>query len=159
MTKTERIWVMVADAAQARVFVREGEHDFLPVDGAVLDNPAAHVPSRDLVSDKPGRSIESVGGMHHAEEPRSDPHRAAKTEFAHKVAGYLEQKAEAGSFDRLVMVAPPRMLGDLRGALGRHATARLAGTVAKDLTKIPTLKLKEQLQSILADPAVRRTLA
>jgi len=154
MAKTRRTWVMVADAARARFFVSEG-HDILPVDGATMENPAAHGFSRDLGSDKPGRSMESVGGMHHAEEPRTDPHRAVKADFARRVADYVEQNAAANKFDDLVMVAPPQMLGDLRSALGRHAAARLTGTAAKDLMKIPAAELKSHLQPILDDAAGR----
>ncbi|HTP82696.1 MAG TPA: host attachment protein [Alphaproteobacteria bacterium] len=155
MAKTRRTWVMIADAACARFFMTEG-HDILPVDGAVLENPAAHGHSRDLVSDRPGRTIESVGGAHHAQEPRTDPHRAAKADFAKRVADYVETNAAANKFDDLVMVAPPQMLGDLRGALGRQASARLAGTAAKDLMKIPAAEMKAHLQPILDDPGVRR---
>ncbi len=154
MAKRRRTWVMIADAARAQFFMSEG-HDILPVEGAGLENPAAHGHSRDLVSDKPGRTIESVGGMRHAEEPRTDPHRAAKADFAKRVAAYLETNAAADKFDDLVLVAPPQMLGDLRGALGRQSSARLAGTAAKDLMKISTVELKAHLQPILADPAVR----
>jgi protein required for attachment to host cells len=155
MAKTRRTWVMIADAARARFFVSEG-HDIVPVDGAMLENPAAHGHSRDLGSDKPGRTMESVGGAHHAQEPRTDPHRAAKTDFARRLAEYIETSAAADKFDDFVMVAPPQMLGDLRGALSRQASARLAGTAAKDLMKIPAAELKTHLQPILDDPAVRR---
>ncbi len=148
MPKTKRTWVMVADAARARLFMSDGQ-DVQPIDGATFDNPAAHGFSRDLRSDKPGRTIESVGGAHHAQEPKHDPHREAKAAFARRVADYVEQGARDGKFDNLVMVAPPQMLGDLRGALGHHAAARLAGTAPKDLMKVPTAELKTHLQPIL----------
>ncbi len=156
MPKTKRTWVMVADAARARFFLSDG-HDVQPVDGATFENPAAHGFSRDLVSDKPGRSIESVGGAHHAQEPKHDPHRAAKAAFAKRVADYVEQSAVDDKFDDLVVVAPPQMLGDLRGALGKHAAARLVGTASKDLMKIPSGELKAHLQPIL-DAAGRGTV-
>lgn len=155
MAKTKRTWVMVADAARARFFVSEGE-DVRPIEEVTLDNPAAHGFSRDLVSDKPGRTIESVGGAHHAQEPKHDPHRSAKEAFARRVADYVEQNALADKFDDLVLVAPPQMLGDLRGALGRHAAARVAGTAPKDLMKIPTAEMKAHLQPILDAAASRR---
>ncbi len=148
MPKTKRTWVMVADAARARLFMSDG-HDVQPIEGATFDNPAAHGFSRDLVSDKPGRTIESVGGARHAQEPKHDPHREAKAAFARRVAEYVEQGARDGKFDHLVVVAPPQMLGDLRGALGQHAMARLAGTAPKDLMKIPTAELKAHIQPIL----------
>jgi len=155
MAKTRRTWVMVADAARAHFFASAG-HDILPVDGATLENPAAHGHSRDLVSDRPGRTVESVGGAHHAEEPRMDPHRAAKADFAKRVADYAEKNALANKFDDLVIVAPPQMLGDLRACLGQHAAARLAGTAHKDLMKIPPAELKAHLLPILDDAALRR---
>jgi protein required for attachment to host cells len=148
MSKARCTWVMVADAAQARFFVSEGGQLRLN-DEASLDDPTAHVRSHDLVSDRPGRTMESVGGAHHAEEPRVDPHRAAKAAFAKRVADFVEKSAIADKFDDLVMVAPPQMLGDLRNALGRHAAARLVGTAPKDLTKIPAAELKAHLQPLL----------
>ena len=152
MAKTRRTWVMIADAARARFFMSEG-HDIVPVDGAILENPAAHGHSRDLVSDRPGRTIESVGGAHHAQEPRTDPHRAAKADFAQRVADYVEKNALAKKFDDLVIVAPTQMLGDLRAALGQHAAALLVGTAHKDLMKIPAAELHAHLQPILDDAA------
>lgn len=156
MAKAKRTWVMVADAARARFFLSEGA-EIRPLDDATFENPAAHGHSRDLVSDRPGRSIESVGGAHHAEEPKHDPHRTAKAAFARQVADFVEQNARESKFDDLVMVAPPQLLGDLRSALGRHAAARLVGTAPKDLMKIPAAELKSHLQPIL-DAAARRPL-
>lgn len=156
MTKAKRTWVIVADAARARFFLSEGP-DMRPLDDATFENPAAHGHSRDLVSDKPGRSIESVGGARHAEEPKHDPHRAGKAAFARRMADFVEQNARDDKFDDLVMVAPPQLLGDLRHALGRHAAARLIGAAPKDLMKIPAAELKSHLKPILA-AAARRPL-
>ena len=147
MTKKLRTWIMVADAARAQLFVNEGAQEpIAPVHS--LENPNAHLRDRDLVSDKPGRSIESVGGAHHAED-RVDHHRAEKTAFARRIAEYVEQGAVDKKFDRLVLVAPPHMLGDLRGALGRQAQARVSHEIAKDLTKLPVAKLQEQLRPLI----------
>ena len=154
MPKTKRIWLVVADAARARLFMSDGTN-VQPIDGATFENPAAHGFSRDLMSDRPGRTIESVGGAHHAQEPRHDPHREAKATFAKHVADYVEQNARDRKFDHLVIVAPPQMLGDLRGALGQHAAARLAGTAPKDLMKIPAAELMGHLQPLLDAAAGR----
>ena len=152
MPKAKRTWIIVADAARARVFISEGGQ-LRPKNDAQFEFPAAHVPSRDLVSDRPGRTMESVGGAHHAEEPRTDPHRAAKTAFAKLLANFVEQSAKESKFDDLVVVAPPQMLGDLRDALGRHATERLVRTAAKDLTKIPASEIEAHLRPLLSPAA------
>lgn len=148
MPKPKRIWVMVADAARARLYISDGR-DVRPADKSTFENPDAHGHSRDLVSDRPGRSFESVGGARHAEEPKHDPHRSAKSAFARRIADYVEHSALNDEFDDLVMVAPPQMLGDLREALGQHAAARLIGTAPKDLMKVPVAELQAHLQPIL----------
>lgn len=143
MSKKLRTWIMVADAARAQLFQSEGAREPIePIE--CLENPNAHLRDQDLVSDKPGRSIESVGGSRHAED-RLDHHRADKAAFARRIAEYVERGAADGKFDKLVLVAPPQMLGDLRSALGEQSQARVIHEIAKDLTKLPTAKLQEQL--------------
>jgi protein required for attachment to host cells len=147
MSKKLRTWIMVADAARAQLFLSESAHE--PIESFVcLENPNANLRDQDLVSDKPGRAIESVGGARHAEE-RIDHHRADKTAFARRVAEYVERGAADKKFDRLVLVAPPQMLGDLRGALGQQSQARVTHEVPKDLTKLPIAKLREQLMPLI----------
>jgi protein required for attachment to host cells len=90
-------------------------------------------PSRERGSDRPGRGHESASAARHAVEPRTDPHREAKRDFARHLADRLE--AAAGSYARLLLVAPPAFLGDLREALGDAGRGKLAGTLDKDLTK------------------------
>jgi protein required for attachment to host cells len=47
--------------------------------------------------------------------------------------------------DRLVLVAPPQVLGDLRQALGAHGKGKLAGEINKDLTNLEAAELVIQL--------------
>ncbi len=144
MPHKKRTWIVVADGARARIFFNEGAQDRLqPVVGGDFANPDAHGFSRDLVSDKPGRTQESVGGARHAQEPKHDPHREAKRHFAREVGDYLEKAARESQFEQLFVAAPPPMLGDLRACLGRHATERVTREVPKDLTKIPVDHLLE----------------
>lgn len=136
MPQTDRTWILVADAAQARMYTAEAPGAALrAIPGLEFHNPTVHGHSRDLGTDRPGRTHESVGGAHHGLEPRVDPHREAKRDFAKQTAHFLEQAARESRYDRLVVVAPPAMLGDLRDAMGRQTQQRLTGELAKDLTK------------------------
>ena len=45
------------------------------------------------------------------------PHRELKRDFAVRLAKMLDQRCREHAFDRLVLVAPPTALGDLRSAL------------------------------------------
>ena len=149
-------WVVIADGARARIVrqIRAGralealpEHAFA--------NPAPQR-TRELGTDRPGRTADSsrVGHRHGLEQV--DWHRYEKKKFARSIAGRLEQAAEAGAFDRLVLAAPPETLGELRANLGKHGQARIAGTVAKDLTQIPIDALPPHLDGAVKVVAPKR---
>ena len=63
--------------------------------------------------------------MRHALQPLRDQHSAAKEDFVEHVAGEIDGEQERGRFDKLVLVAPPRVLTELKEmgrpvALGRR---------------------------------------
>ena len=47
----------------------------------------------------------------------SDPHRELKKKFAHELADMLARSLEQNAYDRLIIVAPPGALGDLRATV------------------------------------------
>jgi protein required for attachment to host cells len=141
----ETEWALVADAGHARVFARRlpaGPWQELADQALEIPTP----PSRALGTERPGRVRESASTTRHAIEPRSDPHRAARRDFARLLAGRLED--DAARFARLLLVAPPGFLGDLRVALGTAARAKLAGSVDRDLIPLPTAEIVRHLDAI-----------
>jgi protein required for attachment to host cells len=151
MTSKLRIWAVVADGARVRILLNVANGPrLLPVVGGVFTNPEAHGHARDLGSDRPGRSFESVGHARHAEQPRTDPHREAKRHFAKQICDFIEKGAAENQFDQLVLIAPPQMLGDLRAHLGPKSAHRIAAEVDKDLTQLPEGELATRLHAALA---------
>lgn len=57
--------------------------------------------------------------------------------FAAQLANLLQHMEHARKFDELVMVAPPKMLGDLRARLHREVAECVVAEVARDLTGHP----------------------
>jgi protein required for attachment to host cells len=108
-----------------------------------------HSATHDLVSDREGRSFNSHGLGRSAIDSHSDPHRDLKTEFAHQLADMLARGLEQNSYDRLIIVAPPVTLGDLRAAISDRVRAKVAGEVAHDLTKIPDGEVAKHLKHVL----------
>jgi protein required for attachment to host cells len=138
-------WALVADGGRARLFERRLPAG--PWHERIADAiEAANPPSRELGTDRPGRVQESATTARHAVEPRTDPHRAAKAAFAGRLAARLE--ATASAFERLLLVAPPPFLGDLRASLGKVARGKLHGTLDKDLTHAPLAEIAAQLDAI-----------
>lgn len=88
--------------------------------------------TRDMGSDRPGRSFASVGDMRSAnEEP--DLAQQAEDRFAAEAAAALAERAGHVDGD-IIVVAPPRALAELRRHYASLIKARLVAEVDKDLT-------------------------
>ena len=148
LTQVRPLWVICLDHQRARLFQAEGQDWRLTaLPDANRDAPLP--PSRDLGSDRPGRTFESVGGQHHAVEPHSDLHRLAGARFVAQVAKDLLQATEDQRFDRLILVAPPRAMGELRQALDSRVSSRVVAEVTADLTQQTTAQLQAALRERL----------
>ena len=139
-----RTWVLVADSARARAVRWAGK--LAPLERIErFEFGYRHQHGRDMMSDRPGRTHESQGTTRHAVEPHSDPVREAEHRFAEHVAHELKERFAAHEFDRLVLVAGPTMLGDLRAALPAEIRNVVHGELVKDLTHLTNDQLKEHL--------------
>lgn len=146
-TKPVTTWILVADGAKARLLERIGVNAPLtPASEKCFSESEARAPTRELGTDRPGRVHESADTARHAMVPRVDWHRFAKEQFAKTVAEALEDAALKRKYEALVLVAPPRTLGDLRSALGPHAKPLVAGEVAKDLTNLADRDIPAHLE-------------
>jgi protein required for attachment to host cells len=150
--KPTTTWILIADGAHARLFSNSGPGKGIEaVEGGVINGD--HRPDHELVRDGLGRSFESsgsAGDMRHAIEPRTDPHRELKRDFAKHLGKVLAQGLANKSYDRLVIVAPPTALGDLRHALSEPVKHAVYAELDKDLVKTPTAELPSHLGAVMA---------
>lgn len=149
MIKPVVTWILVADAGHARVIAHNGPGLGLhPVPGHNLEHP---VPSnQDLMADREGRSFSSHGDGRSAMERPSDPVRLEKRAFATRLAAMLSDELRKGSFDRLIIIAAPRALGDLRAALSDQVRRKVNHEIDKDLTHVGLTDLVPFLEPVLA---------
>jgi len=146
--KPVNTWIVIADGARARILVHEGPGKGVhPVEGALFE--AKHVPTGDVNADRPGRAFDSEGEGRHGMESTSDPHRDAKATFASIVVDYLAEKAGSSTYDRLILVAAPTTLGDLRKGLPPSVAGLVMGEIAKDLTQVPNQDIGSYLGELL----------
>ena len=132
-----------------RIVIADGEHvRFVQPDAAntlrtigSFDSATAHLRSRDMGSDRPGRAFESGVSARHAVGQRHDLHAMEKEKFVRLVGEQINAAAGQNEFDELLLVAPPRALGELRDALDAAAQAKLVGMLEKDLVKTPDFEL------------------
>ena len=143
-------WILIADAARARIIAHTGPGKGLQaVPNRTFDHDLQG--NQDIMADREGRSFSSgSGGRRSAMERPSDPARRDKQAFAGELAGVLEKDLQKGAYDRLVMVAPPKMLGDLRAALASNVSDAVYGELDKDLTHVADRDLPPHLDGVLA---------
>jgi protein required for attachment to host cells len=79
----------------------------------------------------------------------SDHSGKGELKLAHDIADRLDASAHAHAYDRLILAAPPHMLGDLRKILSHTVQARIAAEIDKDLTKMNDAVLHEELKKIV----------
>lgn len=141
-------WILIVDGERGRILQNEGPGKGL----ALLDGGHFHnlPPARDLRSDKPGRAFESGNAARHAYSPRMDLHRAEKLVLCKEMAKILNKASMNKKYERLVLVAPPQMLGDLRHCLEDHVKEKIIGEVTKDLTRMADHDIADHLGDVVA---------
>ncbi|HVZ32572.1 MAG TPA: host attachment protein [Polyangiaceae bacterium] len=141
--------VLVAHDAGARSFENRGPgKGLLQLSSTDFEDGRRHV--GEFEEDRPGRSFDRGGQGRHAYAAEQDAHEHAIEHFARELAKDLGRDYRSGAFAQLVLIAPPRFLGMLRGELDDLVGRTLIGTVAKDLPRATVNELCQQLEPYLA---------
>jgi protein required for attachment to host cells len=101
-------------------------------------------PIREQATDAPGRSMSSVGSARSAMEP-TDFHQIQEDRFAAEAAEMLRKRALSNDFEQLVIVAPPRTLGELRKRYHKTVETRLIAEIDRDLTGMPIPTIEQTI--------------
>lgn len=155
--------VLVADGRKMLFLRNEGDGEFpnLTVEDA-QEHP--NPKTGDQATDSAGRSASSsstgttsAGGVGNGEGGHSSParssieptdfHQLEEDRFAAEVAEMLRKRALARKFDKLIVVAPPRTLGELRKHYHKEVEDRLLHELAKDLTNHPMSDIEAALKA------------
>ncbi len=146
--KKAKTWILVADGAVARTYQPSADPKGLAaVRGGEF--AAANLASRDIDADRPGQGFDRGGQGQRRMQPRTDSRRHAKAEFARHLAEFLLREHQRQSYDNIVIVAPPKMLGDLRAALSPSVREVIRAEVSKDLVHLNEQDLMHHLEPVL----------
>ena len=129
MNEPITVRVVVADERDATFFDLTKPQAPLEARGS-LHNDSAR-PDRELETDRPGRRFGGTHGNRHAVDGERSTQRHETELFAKQVCQALDGARTRHEFDRLVIIAAPRMLGMLREALPAPCQAVVAAEVAK----------------------------
>lgn len=137
--------VLVADGRKSLFLRNEGDDAFLNL---VVEDQGAHADFKDseMKSDAPGRMSAADGRRSSVEE--TDHHQLEEDRFAADTAALLAKHVEASGCEHLIVVAPPRTLGELRRHYDKGVAARIVAEVDKDLVNHPIPKLEAILKEL-----------
>ena len=153
------LWVAVFDGGKALIFQNDGFDDAVNLRLLARydnDNP----PDREQTTDAPGRFEDSGGGAKgmpadvaagRSSVEQTDRHELEKLRFTDRLMDRLAQDAEAHLFDRLILVAADRVLGEARERYTDRLERRIIHEEPKDVTNEPSDKLEARVQTLLVD--------
>lgn len=140
-------WAAVADGAKALLLVNEGT-DAEPRLGVLAKAELENPPTREQGTDKPGRYPDPAGGQRSAVQT-TDWHEFEEQRFVRDFAEKLNRAATRNRFERLILIAPPKVLGALRPALSPAVAERIAAEIPSDLTRHPIPEIEKLIAKAL----------
>jgi protein required for attachment to host cells len=128
--KIIRTWVLVADSAQARLFLSyPGQEHWFEL--RTFNHPQSRAKSTELYTAMPPM-----------EEGTLPKEREAEV-FARQLCEYLDLNFSRANYERLILVAPPEFLGLLRSNMSKQVQRVVGESVTKDLVAMR----KEELEA------------
>lgn len=140
------VWVVVADGEKALVLENTGGP------GA----PKLAIIARDeadpvlTASDRPGRVQDSAQGeARRSSIEAPDYARLTADRFAADLAAMLLDRRRRNKFDKVILVAPPQVLGALRDEMDETLIPHVLAEIHKTLTNHPLPKIAEIVEAEL----------
>ena len=100
-----------------------------------------------MKTDAAGRASSPVGGRQSSvDEPNY--HQIEEDRFAADTAALLGKRALASEFEQLIVVAPPRTLGELRQHYSKALQEKIVAEIDKDLVNHPIDKVESLLKAL-----------
>ena len=137
--------VLVTDGRKRLFFRNEGDAlapNLVVVSAVEQNNPK----TGEQVTDSQGRASSPVSGG--GAIPSADAHEVEEQRFAAETAQELSRAALAGEFESLILVAPPKTLGQLRKTLHQEVQKKTLREIAKDVTGHPVGEIEKLLTNL-----------
>lgn len=140
-------WLLLANAARARLFERDPDNGALR-ELADFVHPASRSKGSALGHDRAGRGSKGLAST--SFEPPTSLAEREQAHFAQQLAQHLEEAARAGRVPGWALIASNPFLGRLRAALGSAALGLLRAHVDRDLSAWQGRELEQRVTAALA---------
>ncbi|NIZ10653.1 host attachment family protein [Pseudooceanicola sp. HF7] len=138
-------WVMVADGEKA-IFLRNITDAEDPNLEVIRKEEQENPSDREQSANRPGRKADTGVGQRSAMDD-TDWHELAKERFADEMADILYKLAHRGRFEKIVLIAPPKTLGELRKSLHKEVADKVIAEVPKSMTNHPVDEIEKLLKA------------
>lgn len=146
----KNVWVLMSDGVHAQLYAVK---NMIPLCIEALH--AGHfrgsgeaAPHTDPVTSDV--KFESGGGPRHHARRHPGPHEIDKEIFVEHLGDFINSASEQKRFDELIVVAPPRALGDLRRGLDANVHRKIKIEIHGEWTKLPHVDLEQHLANHMA---------
>lgn len=138
-------WIVVADAAHARVF------ETTAPDGRLrevhnLGHPESRMHARQLQTGGKGDVMDSAGFGQRQPDPQTNTSEKHAEHFAKELSHFLQQKRADDAFGGLILVAEPKVLGRLRDNLDQRTAQLVADSIDKNWVKHDMRRIEQLLE-------------
>ena len=148
--------VLVADGKKLLFLRNEGDSGIIDLRTEAHDERADPM-DRDIKTDGPGtaavRGSSGGAGVHRPAMGETDFHQQGEDRWIRDAAEEVNRRALKNDFDSLVVIIPPKALGEFRKKLHKEAERRIILTINKEMTDRPIPDIEELLVGEGAPPA------
>jgi protein required for attachment to host cells len=143
---TKNTWILIADGSRANIYsLSEDRKQVHPVEG--WDHKGGRSTSNAIVeadasTHRAAKGSEAVSGTAEA-----DPKRHSQQVFAKELAAVLQERHT--DYDELIVVASPKVLGDLRKDFANDVQQKIVAEFHKDLTHVSAHDLPAHLEKLM----------
>ena len=137
--------VLVADGRKMLFFRNEGDSEYpnLKVEKhREQENPPHH----EQATDTAGRAAVPAGVAGGGSMQEVYFHQLQEDRFAAEAADLLRKRTLNHEIEHLIVVAPPKTLGEMRKHYHKLVEQRIAGEIPKDLTNRPVPEIERAIQ-------------
>ncbi|MCB0343851.1 MAG: host attachment protein [Bdellovibrionales bacterium] len=142
-----RTWYVLASRTEAKILLQEGISKELKLVDK-FSNPEGRLQDHELGDSRPGAA---TLGKDKTFAPKSSAHDNLALEFCRTIGESLEHGRTDGSFDDLVLVAEPRVLGMLRDQISVECSKLVRDDLRKNLAALSEHELQKHLASVLLE--------
>jgi len=142
-------WFLVANRAYAYVFESEGGSRNLRLEQR-LEFPKGRLKNREIDADRASGGASTGGGNYpvHGMVNRNRAHQQMTEVFAKQLAELLRKGQAENRFERLVLVAECRFMGELKSNLCETVKKRIVSTLNEDIASMASPQIHERLTQV-----------